>query len=123
MRVTVTELRAILDTALETHVLEAFLADAETWVTLRLVPRGVEEPALSAVQKYLAAHFATARESRVMEGQIGDVRERFQRGPVNEYLALAKSFDPTGLVGQEFGDERRFSFRVGAGYRSEAVQS
>lgn len=95
------DVRAIIDTVLTGPQVDAFIDDANLWVTDFLAGQdGITDARLEQVEKYLAAHFITVRDPRMTEKDADDVRERYQRGKghVTEYLRLAAAADPTGTV-------------------------
>jgi len=116
--------KAILDTDLTaSEVEDAFIPDASGWIDDNLTGKGIGSGTLTTIEKYLAAHFVTARDPRTTEEKLGDARERLQRDTkVSEYLKIAAGLDPTGTVEDQFmpGSGRpKVKFRVGAGYDSD----
>jgi hypothetical protein len=111
---------AAIDTSLAKYQVEAFIEDANVWVTARLAGEGLSEAVLTAIEKYLACHFVTLRDPRHKEAKFGDTSEKFQRDDkVTEYLKAAIALDPTGIIDEAFDpSDDSFPFRaaVGTGY-------
>jgi hypothetical protein len=122
VRVTAAEVRLILETELSNAEIEAFIADASLWVDQNLVGActAVTDDILKAVEKYLAAHMITARDALLRASKLQDVSETYQRDEaVSEYLRIAISLDPCGVVSEKFLDQenkRSVRFRVGEGF-------
>jgi len=110
---------------LTTTQIEAFIDDANLWVTTFLVGActAMTTALLVAVEKYLAAHFITARDPRLRSAKLADVSETYQRADVvSEYLRTAISLDPCGIVAATFLDQDKrlpVRFRMGAGFDSD----
>lgn len=96
----------IIDTDLTDSQIDAFLSDANTWVTDFLGSEGLSTGRLTIIEKYLTAHYITLRDPRVRRGAIDDVDETYQRDPqVTEYLMQAIAEDPTGIVRSKLLDQ------------------
>lgn len=120
------DLEKVIGTDLETEQIQAFLDDASRWVTVHLsADTTFAATDLALIEKYLAAHFLTARDPRLTQGKWDDVSESFQRHKeVSEYLRIAIGFDPTGKVEGAFGppsSKSRVRFRFGDGYIDDVV--
>lgn len=119
-RTTVAAVQTVMDTDLTTAQLEAFVDDASLWVTTHLAGQcdDLSTEILTAVEKYLAAAWATARDPRLKRASIDDVEEDYQRGgEVSEYLKIAADLDPCGVVQQKLvKGSRKVLWRVGAGF-------
>jgi hypothetical protein len=118
VRTTATAVGLILQHELTSDQINAFIADASLWVDNNLVGEGLSTATLTAIEKYLAAGFATARAAQLLSAKRLETTETFQRDKeASEYFKLAATLDPTGTVAGEFLPRRvRGIFRVGAGY-------
>lgn len=97
-----TDLDSVKD-AIETDLTDtqvnAFISDANTWVTDFLGDEGLSTARLTLIEKYLACHYVTLRDPRLRSGEVERVRETYQRDTqVTEYLRQAIAEDPTGIV-------------------------
>lgn len=122
-RTTVTALKEVLTTQLQTNELQAFINDADLWVTEELANA---TPAISAarleiIARYLACAFITIRELLLASASIGDVREVYQTDvKVSDYLWRAASLDPTGKVRARFIEQKPgVKFGVGTRFTDE----
>lgn len=109
--------------AFDTHVLEAAITDASTWVDQYLAGR-LSDDTLASIEKYLAAHLAVnaahGGTGQVVQEQVDDTSERREsvmgRDGVSMYLRIAAAFDPTGRVRHYWMGEPLMRWRVGRGY-------
>jgi hypothetical protein len=121
-RTTVAAVQAILSTDLTEAQISAFITDASLWVDTHLegACTSLTATLLAAIEKYLAAHLATARDARLRQAKLADVSETYQRDDkVSEYLRAAIALDPCGVVSAKFLDQedrRPVRFRVGEGF-------
>lgn len=98
-RTTYAAVAAIIDTDLTQAQVEAFIDDANAWVTDFLVGEGLSASRLTVIEKYLSAHYVTLRDPRLRRSAVEDVDETYQRDTqVTEYLRQAIAEDPTGIV-------------------------
>lgn len=122
IRTTVADVQAILDTDLTSAQLTAFITDASLWVDTHLAGActALSTSILTAVEKYLAAHYATARDPRLKSVKLDDTQESYQRdATVSEYLKIAAELDPCGVVRDRLIEGKRSAiWRVGSGYDS-----
>lgn len=99
---------------------ELYIADAAVWVAVNLEGRCPQatEDTLEVVERYLAAHFMTARAPQLQSATRGDVSERYTRGgETTTYLETAAGMDPCGIVDDLLLAKRpRVRFRVGKGF-------
>lgn len=118
-RTNIAAVKLILDTKLTDPQLQAFVDDASLWVTTHLGSAGLGADLLKSLEKWLAAHFATAREPRLKSQRHGDDGEVYQRDLyVSEYLRQAVGLDPTGIVEDRLSPEgkQKVSFRASEGH-------
>lgn len=125
-RATKEQVRLISPTELDDAALDALLDDAHTWVEMNLTDQCEQqsEASLTAVEKYLAAHYAQQQEPLVTREKIGPLETSFaipSEGSAN-YAQLAASFDPCGIVLDSFVNTQgpQIKFRVGAGFDHDA---
>ena len=98
-RVTHAEVTARIETSLGTTQVEAFIDDANLWVTDFLSGEGLSTGRLKRIELYLACHYVTLRDPRLRRQAVEDVAETYQRDTaVTEYLRQAIAEDPTGIV-------------------------
>lgn len=98
-RVTQSEVTARIETSLSTTQLQAFIEDANVWVTDFLGGEGLSTGRLKRIELYLACHYVTLRDPRLRRQAVEDVDETYQRDTqVTEYLRQAIAEDPTGIV-------------------------
>jgi len=107
-RTTDTAVREILNTALPTNQLKAFIEDASLWVT-EMLANQVPAPTatrLEIIERYLACAIVKLREvtgSALRSVTIGDVTEDYSLpASVRDYLDTAAGFDASGLVRRHF---------------------
>jgi hypothetical protein len=112
------QLRLIIDTRLDASALESFIADASLWVDNNLASDGLSDATLEAIERWLAAGFATSRDPRLTDKTLLSVKESLQRDPIiSEYFKRAADLDPTGKVASAFVPTKRVGLlRIGAGY-------
>jgi hypothetical protein len=104
-RTTEQDVKNILDTALTTAQITAFIEDANLWVTEELGDEGLSDSRLEMIERWLACALIRAREVAMKDTTVGDVTETYQRdGQVTEYLKHASALDPTGSVQMQFLD-------------------
>ncbi|MFP3947157.1 MAG: hypothetical protein ACLFWG_00370 [Longimicrobiales bacterium] len=119
-RVSVAEVKLVIDTSLKTEQVSALIGDANTWVNENLGGyTSLSANLLKTIEKYLAAHLITLRDPRLTRAQLDDVAETYQRDPrVSEYLRTAASLDPTGTIEAKLvsGGAPKATFRVSEGY-------
>jgi hypothetical protein len=92
----------VLETDLDEAELMAFIEDAHRIVEDRCTPYSDDESALSAVETYLAAHLATAKEPRVTSGSHGGVDIEYEDDP-DRYWHKAVLLDPTNRLARPGG--------------------
>lgn len=101
-RTTRAAVKNIIDTSLTDGQVDAFLSDANTWVTDFLGGEGLSPGRLTIIEKYLTAHYITLRDPRLRDQTQDDIRETYQRDTqVTEYVRQAAAEDPTGIVKAE----------------------
>lgn len=116
-----TEVGLIIETSLTSGQIDAFINDANVWVTNHLsgVCDDLTDAELKIIEKYLAAHLITLRDARLTSLKEGDISEKYQRdGKMSEYLKSAIAMDPCGIVADQFvhQDRAKLVFRVGSGF-------
>ena len=85
-RTNITEVRAVMDTALEDEELKPIIEMANRIVTLKLSASTLTAAELKDIETYLTAHLiATGKERQPEEEKVGDVDLRFQKKP-QEFL-------------------------------------
>lgn len=102
-RVTGTEVKAIFDTTLSASELDPFITAANLMVTSRLGGEGLAAATLKEVERWLAAHFASANDQRVSSEKLGDASNTYQGQTgmnldATHYGQYAKMLDPTGKL-------------------------
>lgn len=126
-RVDYTEVELILgdEGEFDSAALLAFIDDASLWIDTNLVGKcsALTTAVLTAVEKYLAAHFASSRYAVLKSAKRGDTQEGYAgRGDdrVTPYLLTAASLDPCGIVQDllvDGTDKTRGRAFVGRGYK------
>lgn len=104
-RTTVTAVREIIDTALKTAQVRAFILDANVWVSeeLATVDPAISPARLEIIERYLACALIRVRDLGLKSATLQDVTEQYQvDASVTDYLLRAASFDPTGKIRAEF---------------------
>lgn len=117
IRVTAGDVEQIFDTDLTTPQLDAFIASASALVDDQLTGQGLSSAILAEIEKYLAAHFASARDPRESEAAAGGTRTKYQVhvGPglsSTDYGARAIALDSTGTLAGIAAQKGGFTFRV-----------
>jgi len=103
MRTSPFAIRQVFETTLTDEQLNAFAADASSWVTTNLSDAELSAAQLEMIERYLSCAMATFRDPRLVDSSLADVKEKAQRDPVvSEYLTLAASLDPTNTVRAAF---------------------
>lgn len=100
-RVSDAEVREIMDT--EVSDLSAFITAANLTVDRRLKGQGLQDDELKEIERWLAAHLATAKDPRVSKESIGDASSTYQGGSglgldSSRYGQMVQSLDPTGRL-------------------------
>lgn len=119
VRTSVSAVSLIVSTDLDASQIEALLIDASLWVDEVFVPKcpAATEGQLTAIEKYLTAFYVTLQDPRLTQARHDDVSESYQRDPkLSEYLRLAQSFDPCGILKDIFGDSKKIRFRTGEAF-------
>ncbi len=101
-RISPKDVAEVLDTELESSALMAFVSDAHNIVNSRCEPHSDDEEMLAAVETYLAAHLATAKEPRVSStsGTAVDVELETD---AERYWNQAVLMDDTGRLAKPSG--------------------
>lgn len=102
-RITVADVREVLDTELDDDTLMAFAEDAHRVVNQRVAPYSDDSAALAAVETYLAAHLATSKEPRIQSGSHESVDFEYPEGQGQKYWHDAIMMDPTGRLARPSG--------------------
>lgn len=122
-RVSADDVKLICNTALDDDSIEASIADASAWIDANLEGQcdGQTEGSLAAVEKYLTAHFLQRREPVVKSEKAGPVAVTYATPEgATEYLDMAASFDPCGIVSGAFAKAgKSVQFAVGPGYADD----
>lgn len=109
-----------IHTSLTSPQVDAFIDDANVWVTAYLGAEGLAEAILERIERYLACALIRTRELGIKSGSFEGVQESYQVDPeVTDYLKRAAGFDPTGNVREHFlapANRTQFEFRTGTGY-------
>jgi hypothetical protein len=87
----------VLETDLDSAELTAFIEDAHRIVERRCAPFVDDTSELAAVETYLAAHLATAKEPRVASASHESVEVELDVSP-DEYWHQALLVDPSGRL-------------------------
>lgn len=132
IRTTEAAVRQIVQTALNTPQIEAFIADASLWVDEELSTHSaaLSDARLEAIERWLTAALIRVRDLGITKGSFEDTSEQYQVDPeVTEYLLRAASMDPTGTVRRHFLAAKptvapiSAITRVGTGFVEEAESS
>jgi len=102
-RITIEDVREVLDTELEDDTLMAFAEDANRVVNQRIAPYSDDSAALAAVETYVAAHIATSKEPRVQSASHESVSFEYAEGQGQSYWHQALMMDPTGRLARPSG--------------------
>lgn len=76
-RVTVEEVRKIIDTDITDNEIQAFIATANSLVDSVLPNQGISEELLIEIEKWLSAHFVSIKDPRLRQLRIGEVTETY----------------------------------------------
>lgn len=116
-RTTLAAVQDTIETDLTDDQINAFIADANVWVTDFLGGEGLSTARLTLIEKYLACHYVTRRDPRLRSAEVERVRETYVRDTqVDPYLQAAIAEDPTGIVRAKFLNQEEaanVSFRHG----------
>jgi len=88
-RVTGAEVIAIMDTTLTAVTIDPFITVANLVVTEKLTDAGHSAALLKEIERWLAAHFATVKDPRIMNEKAGDMSAKY------EVATLGKALDGT----------------------------
>ena len=113
-RVTPTEVREIIDTKLTDARIEIFITGATTLVNNKLVGKGLDDPTLKEIERWLSAHNIAANIDRQViheEAGRGAAVQKFsdifgQYLLSTTYGQTAITLDPTGTL-EEIAQARR----------------
>jgi len=126
-RTTDTAVREILNTALPTNQLKAFIEDVSLWVT-EMLANQVPAPSaarLEIIERYLSCAMVKLREltgGGLTSTTIGDVTESYSvPAAVRDYLDTAAGFDASGIVRRHFLAPRPASAPVQPTYGMQAI--
>lgn len=117
-RTTLDAIKDIYDTSLTDSQLMAFMNDANLFVTEELVGLGMSAARLEAIEKYLAAHFASLRDVRTERESIGGEWSFTVQGETGMnldatfYGQQAKLLDTTGTLDKLGANLKRASINV-----------
>jgi len=126
-RTTDTAVREILNTALPTNQLKAFIEDVSLWVTeqLAILVPAPSAARLEVIERYLSCAMVKLREvtgSALTSQTIGDVTEAFALpASVRDYLDTAAGFDASGTVRRHFLAPRPVAAPVLPTYGMQAI--
>ena len=104
-RVSGEEVKEILDTALSADALTPFISAANAWMDgVGMAQKGLSEPLLKEIERWLAAHFACARDPRLASEKIGDATDKYLNpGGGSPYLDYAMKLDASGTLAGSVG--------------------
>jgi len=124
-RTTETSVREIIATSLTTPQVNAFIADANLWVTEELGAEGYSAERMELIERYLACAFIRVRDLGITNSDVKGVKEAYQVDPnVTEYLQHAAAFDSSGILRQTFIPTETGGWTIiaqtGKGYGEEA---
>lgn len=120
-----TDVQEVTQSTLDSSVITALIADASAWVDAYLVGKGLSEEALTAIEKYIAAHLVVqaseGASGQLIQAQREGVAERYAEkqadtSGASPYLRTAAAFDPTHTVREYWLDGKRMKAYVGSGY-------
>lgn len=119
LRTSGTEVKAIFDTSITAEDLETgFIADANAFVTAHLSGAGLSDDLLARIEKYVAAHFASAYDQRISQGQAGMTINTYQgkwgsglQG--TDYGQRAIDLDTSGTL-RQLANEKGIDFQFSA---------
>lgn len=117
VRVTADEVKAILDTTLTDAQLDVFIASANILVDDLLSGASCHTTAsLKEMERWISAHFATARELELVSDKIGEAAESYGgTGKSSRYWDRASQIDCSGLLVNQGNVPFTASFIGGAG--------
>lgn len=112
-RVAASDVKDIIDTALDEFQIEAFISTANLLVTEKLSGGDLSDAMLTEIEKYLAAHLICLRDQRVQnssmdgmnltyQGQTGMRLEATQYGQTVQILDTTGAFASSGLKAVKF---------------------
>jgi len=103
-RTTVTNVKVIIDTSIDSTDISAFISDANAIVDARLGGESIDSSILTMIEKYLAAHLISiSRERQATNEQVGDVSVKYA-GNFGKFLEQTSygqqvlALDPTGKI-------------------------
>jgi len=119
-RVTASQVKVIIETALNDSVVEACIETATSIVDeIAAANPDVPDARLALIEKWLAAHFVAIRDPRTSsEGVAGGGTESYHTFQTDlgyastQYGQQAISLDPTGALARAAGKKPRFLLRV-----------
>jgi hypothetical protein len=85
-RVTGTDVRAIIATSLDDAALLPFITPANQLVDELLLDKGLGEPRLKEIERWLAAHFVALREPRDTLRGVAESRHQYETPAVGQFL-------------------------------------
>lgn len=114
---------ATISTSLTELQINAFITDANLWVTEELTSYGMSAERLETIERYLACALIRVRDLGLKSAKMDDIAEQYQVDPdVNDYMLRAAAFDVSGKIRQHFlapKDRQQIVYRVGTGYTDE----
>lgn len=125
-RTSETAVRDVINTSLTAAQVNAFIADANLFVTEEVAAEdvGITAARLELIERYLACALIRLRDLGLKSVSWSKVSETYQvDSEVTDYLKRAAAFDPTGKVKQMFmPTEGGFvaKFRVGETFHEDA---
>lgn len=109
MRTSESQVRDIFDTNLDDASLVQHIRAANTIVDEVAQASNLGSERLEMIEMYLAAHYASVQDPRVTSESVGSASYDYQQ---TEYLQMAKTLDPTGVVDQQ---DQEFEIYVSEG--------
>lgn len=114
-RVTVAEVRDIIDTSLTDAQVQAFIDAAHVTVDNYLLSAGLSSATLKEIEKWLSAHFIAQSDRREFEVEIANARSRFENTSSvglgldsSRYGMQVKILDPSGILASAGKPKARF---------------
>lgn len=104
VRITVSDVKAIFNTNLQTGALETHINMAAAMVDdiVEAASEPIDDETLELIETYLAADIASSQDPRVSSSSVGDSSFDYV-GPTKEtqYWQIANRLDPTGTLGTD----------------------
>jgi hypothetical protein len=120
------KVKEVIATSLTDVQVEAFISDANLWVTEELAVLGLlSADRLELIERYLACALIRLRDLGLKTAKFDDIAEQYQVDPeVTDYMLRAVAFDSTGTLRKFFlapKEARVIAWRTATPFVDEVV--